>query len=100
MRSALWGGALLDVGCYTVGVARWMLGDPSTVHAHSRMGDEVDLTTSALLGFPGGQTAAVWSSFESAEGQELTVVTDEALHRLEMPFNSREEVDQFQMMIE
>src|SRR5260370_41019770 len=100
MRSALGGGALLDVGCYTVSVARWILGEPSTVHAYSRMGDEVDMTTSALLGFPGGQTAAVWSSFESAEGQELTVVTDEALHRLEMPFNSPDGVDQYQMMVE
>ena len=100
MRSALGGGALLDVGCYTVSVARWILGEPSTVHAHSRMGDEVDMTTSALLGFPGGQTAAVWSSFESAEGQELTVVTDGAVHRLEMPFNSGEEGDQYRLMVE
>jgi len=100
LQSALGGGALLDVGCYTVSVARWILGEPSTVHAHSTLRDEVDMTTSALLGFGGGQTAAVWSSFESAEGQELTVVTDEAVHRLEMPFNSREEVDQFQMMVE
>jgi predicted dehydrogenase len=100
MRSALGGGALLDVGCYTVSVARWILGEPSTVHAHSMMGDEVDMTTSALLGFPGGQTAAVWSSFESAEGQELTVVTDEAVHRLDLPFNSPEKPNQFQMMVE
>ena len=100
MHSVLGGGALLDVGCYTVSIVRWILGEPSTVHAHSRMGDEVDMTTSALLGFPGGQTAAVWSSFESAEGQELTVVTDEAVHRLEMPFNSPEKPDQFQVMVE
>ena len=58
------------------------------------------MTTSALLGFPGGQTAAVWSSFESAEGQELTVVTDEAVHRLDLPFNSPEKPNQFQMMVE
>jgi xylose dehydrogenase (NAD/NADP) len=100
LQSALGGGALLDVGCYTVSVARWILGEPSTVDAHSTTKDEVDMTTSALLGFSGGQTAAVWSSFESAEGQELTVVTDEAVLRLEMPFNSREEVDQFQLMVE
>jgi predicted dehydrogenase len=64
------------------------------------MRDEIDVTTSALLQFPGGQTAAVWSSFESAEGQDVTVVTNEAVHRLEMPFNSRDEVDQFQLMVE
>ena len=100
LQSALGGGALLDVGCYTVSVARWILGEPSTVHAHSRMRDEIDMTTSALLQFPGGETAAVWSSFESAEGQDVTVVTNEAVHRLEMPFNSRDEVDQFQLMVE
>jgi predicted dehydrogenase len=100
LQSALGGGALLDVGCYTVSVARWILGEPSTVYAHSRMRDEIDVTTSALLQFPGGQTAAVWSSFESAEGQDVTVVTNEAVHRLEMPFNSRDEVDQFQLMVE
>lgn len=100
LQSSLGGGALLDVGCYTVNVARWILGEPSTVDAHSTMRDEVDLTTSALLCFPGGETGAVWSSFESAEGQEVTVVTDEAVHRLEMPFNSVEEVDQYQVMVE
>ena len=100
LQSALGGGALLDVGCYTVSVARWILGEPSIVSAHSSMRDAVDMTTSALLGFRGGQTAAVWSSFESAEGQDVTVVTNEAVHRLEMPFNSREEVDPFQLMVE
>ena len=100
MQSSMGGGALLDVGCYTVSVARWILGEPATVHAHSRMRNDVDMTTSALLQFAGGQTAAVWSSFESAEGQEVTVVTNEAVHRLEMPFNSTEEADQFQLMVE
>ncbi len=100
MQSALGGGALLDVGCYTVSAARWILGEPSTVHAYATFRGDVDITTSALLEFAGGQTAAVWSSFESAEGQELTVVSSEAVHRLEMPFSSREDIDQFQLMVE
>jgi xylose dehydrogenase (NAD/NADP) len=100
MQSSMGGGALLDVGCYTVNVACWILGEPSIVHAHSRMRDEIDVTTSALLQFPTGQTAAVWSSFESAEGQELTVVSTEAMHRLDTPFSSSEEVDQYQLMVE
>ncbi|HSS92723.1 MAG TPA: Gfo/Idh/MocA family oxidoreductase, partial [Candidatus Dormibacteraeota bacterium] len=69
MHESLGGGALLDVGCYTVNAARWILGEPSTVHARSRFKGGVDMTTSALLEFPEGQTAAVWASFESAEGQ-------------------------------
>jgi D-xylose 1-dehydrogenase (NADP+, D-xylono-1,5-lactone-forming) len=100
MQSSLGGGALFDVGCYVVSVARWILGEPSTVHAHATFRGDVDMTTSALLEFAGGQTAAVWSSFESAEGQELTVVSSDALHRLDMPFSSRDEVDQFQLMVE
>ncbi len=100
MQPSLGGGALLDVGCYTVSLARWILGEPSTVLAHSRTNSAVDLTTSALLQFSGGQTAAVWASFESAEGQEVTVVTTEAVHRLETPFSSREEPDQYRLMVE
>ena len=100
MQSSLGGGALLDVGCYTVNVARWILGEPSAVFARSRVQGGVDMTTSALLQFPGDRTAAVWASFESAEGQELTVVTAEGVNRLEFPFNSREGPDQYQVMVE
>lgn len=100
MQATLGGGALLDVGCYTVSVARWILGEPSTVFARSKIKDGVDMTTSAWLQFPGGQTATVWGSFESAEGQEMTVVTTDAVHRLDTPFSSREEPDQYQLMVE
>jgi len=100
MQPSLGGGALLDVGCYTVSVARWIVGEPSAVTARSQMKNGVDMTTSALLEFPGGQTAAVWGSFESAEGQEVAVVTNDAVHRLENPFSSRERPDQYQLMVE
>ena len=100
MQPSLGGGALLDVGCYTVNAARWILGEPSAVHAQSRMRHGVDMTTSAMLEFSEGRTAAVWASFESAEGQELIAVTNEAVHRLDFPFNSREGPDQFQLMVE
>jgi predicted dehydrogenase len=99
-QPSLGGGALLDVGCYTVSVARWILGEPSAVTARSQMKNGVDMTTSALLEFPGGQTAAVWGSFESAEGQEVAVVTNDAVQRLENPFSSREKPDQYQLMVE
>ncbi len=99
-QSSLGGGALLDVGCYTVSVARWILGEPSSVLAHCKIKDGVDMTTSALLQFPGDKTATAWASFESAEGQELTVITPESVQRLDDPFNSREEPDQYQLMIE
>jgi D-xylose 1-dehydrogenase (NADP+, D-xylono-1,5-lactone-forming) len=100
LESAMGGGALLDVGFYVVSVARWILGEPSEVLARSRLRDGTDMTTSALLRFPGGETAAVWASFESAEDQELTVVTRQGAYRLGRPFNWPDEVDQYQLMVE
>jgi D-xylose 1-dehydrogenase (NADP+, D-xylono-1,5-lactone-forming) len=99
-QAALGGGALLDIGFYVVSVARWILGEPSEVLARWRLSGGVDLTTSALLKFPGGQTAAVWASFESPEIQELTVVGREGAQRLGRPFNSSDEPDQYQVMVE
>jgi len=100
LQAALGGGALLDVGCYGVSVARWILGEPSKVLARSRMHRGVDMTTSALLEFPGGQTAAVWASFESPEEQSLTAVARDDVRRLDRPFSSQEEVDEYQVMVE
>jgi D-xylose 1-dehydrogenase (NADP+, D-xylono-1,5-lactone-forming) len=100
LHAQLGGGALLDVGCYVVSLARWILGEPSQVLARSKLIDGVDMTTSALLEFSGGQTASVWASFESPEEQELTVVTRESVSRLEWPFNSPDEVDPYQLMVE
>jgi D-xylose 1-dehydrogenase (NADP+, D-xylono-1,5-lactone-forming) len=100
LDAQLGGGALLDVGCYGVNIARWILGEPSHVSAHSRLVDGVDMTTSALLQFSGGRTAAVWASFESPEHQEVSVVAREGVNRLDRPFNSSEDVDQYQLMVE
>lgn len=100
LQAPLGGGALLDVGCYVVSVARWILGEPATVLARSRLVDGVDITTSTLLQFAGGETAALWASFESPEEQELTVVTREGVQRIERPFTSGEDGDPYQYMVE
>ena len=100
LDSAMGGGALLDVGFYVVSVSRWILGEPSEVLARSTLRNGTDMTTSALLKFPGGETAAVWASFESAEDQELTVVTRQGAYRIGRPFNWPDEVDQYQLMVE
>ncbi|HSP08171.1 MAG TPA: Gfo/Idh/MocA family oxidoreductase [Candidatus Dormibacteraeota bacterium] len=100
LRAEHGGGALLDVGCYVVSVARWILGEPAHVFAASHIVGEVDMTTSALLSFEGGAMAAVWSSFESPEEQELTVVSHDGAHRLGEPFTSRDGADPYQRMVE
>ena len=102
LRRELGGGALLDVGCYTVSVARWILGEPVgvTSSAHLADGPEgVDMTVSASLRFASGATASVWASFEGPEEQELTVVTKAGRKRLERPFSSMEP-NPYQLMVE
>jgi predicted dehydrogenase len=102
LRKELGGGALLDVGCYTVNVARWILGEPVGVAASAHLSegpDGVDMTVSAFLRFGSGATALAWSSFEGPEEQELTVVTKTGRKRLERPFSSMEP-NPYQLMVE
>lgn len=101
LQAAHGGGALLDVGCYTVNVARWILGEPVDVYARSRMAGGVDMTTTVLLQFDGGATASLWSSFESPEEQQLRVVMRERSIARERPFTSiRDPHDPYQLMVE
>jgi predicted dehydrogenase len=103
MQPALGGGALLDVGCYVVNAARWILGEPDTVLARGRVDESTgaDMSVSALLLFGGGATASLWCSFESAEEQGLTAVTRDGTVFLERPFTAwRDPYDPYQLMVE
>jgi predicted dehydrogenase len=100
VQAATGGGALLDVGCYTVSVARWILGEPDQIHARSRIRNGVDMTTSAWLHFPDGSTASAWSSVESSEIQELTVITPNDVLRRAQAFNSRHGHDPYRLMVQ
>jgi len=102
LQPELGGGALLDVGCYGLDVARWLLGEPDKVVAVLRPGPTgVDLSASVLLGFPGGATASVWGSFESPEQQELLLVTESDVVRLERPFTAwKDPHDPYRLMVD
>ncbi len=92
----LGGGALLDVGTYTISLARWIYGEPDWVEATGRLA-EVDLTVSMKLGFRGGAVAHLFASFDIPEVQELhagDLVIDK-------PFTAwRDPVDPYQVMVE
>ena len=83
------GGALFDVGCYAIDVARMLFAsEPTSVHASAR-GDErfgTDAMTSALLDFDGRHATFVCSTqLESA--QRVDVLGSAGRLVIEIPFN-------------
>ena len=75
-RPEMGGGALLDVGCYGVSLARWIFGaEPEMVQACAEYGESgVDLTMVGLLRFPGGKLAVIEASFTSALQQTFSII--------------------------
>lgn len=93
----LGGGALYDVGCYCVSLARWLFGEPELVRVDAARVDGVDWTLSATLGFPESRRAFLFMSLDSPEVQELRF----SGLRLEQPFTaSRDPEDPYQLMVE
>jgi predicted dehydrogenase len=89
---AMGGGALYDVGCYTLSVARLVCGaEPVAVSAVSRIDPAtgVDMTTAALLEFPGGRFALCDSSFESHFQSRLLVTGTEGTLHLDRAFSAK-----------
>jgi xylose dehydrogenase (NAD/NADP) len=87
------GGALYDVGCYTISIARLVFdAEPAAVTAAARLDPAtgVDLTTEALLEFPGGRFALCESSFEAQFQSRLRVVGSEGLLRLDRAFSAKD----------
>lgn len=100
-EKALGGGALLDLGCYAVNVARWLFGEPVEVEGYATMKGDVDVTSSAQLTFSGGASASMWVSFESPEDQHLRVVTRTGVLERRRPFSAyRDPHDPYQLMVE
>ena len=90
---AMGGGALYDVGCYTLSVARLVFGaEPVSAFAAARIDPTtgVDMTTAALLEFPGGRFAQCDSSFESHFQSRLLAVGGEGTLRLGRAFSAKD----------
>lgn len=66
LRPELDGGALLDIGCYPVAAATWLLGPCASAVAleRERDGGGVDRQCCGVLGFPGGSTLTFSSDLE------------------------------------
>lgn len=84
------GGALYDVGCYPVSLARLLLGEPRAVTAQARWTPGgVDLGLSGTLDF-GGTLASIDCAFDwgPAPTQRLTVVGTQGSLELDGAFES------------
>ncbi|HEX4835690.1 MAG TPA: Gfo/Idh/MocA family oxidoreductase [bacterium] len=77
-RPDLGGGALYDVGCYTVNVSRMLLGEPEEVFACGVVGASgVDEQVGAVLRFRGGRVALIDCGLTLPRRQEYEVVGTE-----------------------
>ncbi|MDA8586971.1 Gfo/Idh/MocA family oxidoreductase [Rhodobacteraceae bacterium] len=73
---AMAGGSLMDVGCYGVNAARFVMNaEPMQAMGFEcrRRGAEVDTSFSGLLQFPSGAVAHIWSSLESDPASQFKV---------------------------
>ncbi len=88
LKPEMGGGALLDVGCYGVSVARWLLdSEPTKVQAQAVYhSGGADVHVVGSLGFPDSALATVEASFVSALQQTFTVVGREGA--IELPHNA------------
>jgi xylose dehydrogenase (NAD/NADP) len=88
LKPEMGGGALLDVGCYSVSVTRWLLGqEPTHLQAHAVYHPGgVDVHFVGSLRFPGGVLATVEASFTSALQQTFTIVGSEGA--IELPHDA------------
>lgn len=83
------GGALMDIGCYPINVARWLFGEePAEVAATVRYDPSfgTDVLTSAVLDF-GGRHATFTCSTQIEPDQRVHLIGTEGRLLVEIPFN-------------
>jgi predicted dehydrogenase len=88
LRPEMGGGALLDVGCYCVSVARWIYdAEPKQVQCQACFHPGgVDLHAAGMLKFEGSRLATFEASFISGLQQTYTVVGEDGV--IELPHDA------------
>lgn len=88
LKAEMGGGALLDVGCYCVSVARWFLGaEPTQVQAQAVYHPRgVDVHMVGTLGFADTALATFEASFVSALQQTYSIAGSDGV--IELPHNA------------
>ena len=90
LRSALQGGALMDVGCYCVSGARLIAGEPERVGAEQVLGgDGVDVAFAATMRFADGVIGHFDAGLALDTRDELEVVGEEGSLFLDDPWHCR-----------
>ena len=87
--AAYGGGALMDIGCYPINVARWLFGaEPSDVVGSVRFDPTfgTDVLSSAVLDF-GGRHATFTCSTQLEDDQRVHLIGSEGRLLVEIPFN-------------
>ena len=88
--AAYGGGALMDVGCYGVDTARWLLGgEPEAVTGAVHVDPELgtDVLASGVLTFPGGRQATLTCGTQFARAQWVRILGSEGGLLVETPFD-------------
>ncbi|MFT7559655.1 MAG: putative dehydrogenase [Flavobacteriales bacterium] len=92
-KPELGGGALLDIGCYGVSVARWLYDEePSGVQSVVRKDPAfgTDTHVSALLGFSGGM-ASIYCSTQAQPSQMVEIIGEKGRLFIDQAFNPRDD---------
>lgn len=85
LNAEMHGGALNDIGCYTVNISRYLMGSqPKKVANFFQKKDEagVDLSGSATLYFEGGAFASLYYAVNSYPEKDLEIIGEKGIIRV------------------
>lgn len=89
-QQSLGGGALMDVGCYPIRLARLIYGTEAlSAVATASMALGVDADVAAVLNFPGDQRLALSAGMRNAQSTFTRIRGEEGELRIENPFHPR-----------